>query len=70
MKILRLRKYLQAIIVLAVILIVPASAAATPMSSSMTTSGTNPWLNRRVLNIAHQGGEIEAPSDTLVGKGT
>lgn len=25
----------------------------------------NPWLDRRVLNIAHQGGEIEAPSDTL-----
>ncbi|MGH8792862.1 MAG: glycerophosphodiester phosphodiesterase, partial [Stackebrandtia sp.] len=26
---------------------------------------SNPWLDRRVLNIAHQGGEIEAPSDTL-----
>ncbi len=25
----------------------------------------NPWLDQRVLNIAHQGGEIEAPSDTL-----
>jgi glycerophosphoryl diester phosphodiesterase len=25
----------------------------------------NPWLDRQVLNIAHQGGEIEAPSDTL-----
>lgn len=25
----------------------------------------NPWLERRVLHIAHQGGEIEAPSDTL-----
>ncbi|MEX2459027.1 MAG: glycerophosphodiester phosphodiesterase [Actinomycetota bacterium] len=25
----------------------------------------NPWLERRVLNMAHQGGEIEAPSDTL-----
>ena len=25
----------------------------------------NPWLERRVLNIAHQGGEIEAPSNTL-----
>ncbi|MBW3619205.1 MAG: glycerophosphodiester phosphodiesterase [Actinobacteria bacterium] len=23
------------------------------------------WLDRRVLNIAHQGGEFEAPSDTL-----
>jgi glycerophosphoryl diester phosphodiesterase len=25
----------------------------------------NPWLARTPLNIAHQGGEIEAPSDTL-----
>lgn len=25
----------------------------------------NEWLERRVLNIAHQGGEIEAPSNTL-----
>ena len=25
----------------------------------------NPWLERRVWNIAHQGGENEAPSDTL-----
>ncbi|MGH2730949.1 MAG: glycerophosphodiester phosphodiesterase [Actinomycetota bacterium] len=28
-------------------------------------AGPNPWLERRVLNIAHQGGEIEAPSNTL-----
>lgn len=25
----------------------------------------NPWLSRRILNIAHQGGENEAPSDTM-----
>ncbi len=25
----------------------------------------NPWLDRRVLNMAHQGGELEAPSDTM-----
>lgn len=25
----------------------------------------NPWLERRVLNMAHQGGENEAPSNTL-----
>jgi glycerophosphoryl diester phosphodiesterase len=25
----------------------------------------NPWLARRVLHMAHQGGETEAPSDTL-----
>ncbi|HEX8205832.1 MAG TPA: glycerophosphodiester phosphodiesterase [Solirubrobacteraceae bacterium] len=29
------------------------------------TAADNPWLERRVLNIAHQGGEIEAPSNTL-----
>jgi glycerophosphoryl diester phosphodiesterase len=27
--------------------------------------GTNPWLDRRVLNYAHQGGAREAPSSTL-----
>ncbi len=32
-----------------------ASAAITP----------NPWLTNRFLNIAHQGGEFEAPSNTL-----
>lgn len=28
-------------------------------------TGPNPWLERRVLHIAHQGGETEAPSNTL-----
>jgi glycerophosphoryl diester phosphodiesterase len=37
----------------ALALAVPASAA------------TNPWLERRVLNMAHQGGEFEAPSNTI-----
>src|SRR3954471_2965626 len=27
---------------------------------------TNPWLERRVLNYAHQGGAGEAPSSTLL----
>lgn len=31
----------------------------------VATAAANPWLERRVLNIAHQGGEIEAPSNTL-----
>ena len=39
--------------VLAILPVAPATAAG------------NPWLERRVLNIAHQGGEIEAPSNTL-----
>src|SRR5439155_10839598 len=25
----------------------------------------NPWLERRVLHFAHQGGELEAPSNTM-----
>jgi glycerophosphoryl diester phosphodiesterase len=39
---------------LAVALILPAAAPA-----------QNPWLAKRVLNIAHQGGEDEFPSNTL-----
>jgi glycerophosphoryl diester phosphodiesterase len=36
-------------------LLLPASASA----------ADNPWLGKRVLNIAHQGGEDEFPSNTL-----
>jgi glycerophosphoryl diester phosphodiesterase len=43
---------------IAAVLALPAAAAAQLVSD-------NPWLDRRPLNIAHQGGEIEAPSDTL-----
>lgn len=25
----------------------------------------NPWLTNRFLNMAHQGGELEAPSNTM-----
>jgi glycerophosphoryl diester phosphodiesterase len=39
-------------------------AAPAPASAQSLVEG-NPWLERRVLNIAHQGGEIEAPSNTL-----
>ena len=30
------------------------------------TNRANPWLQRRVLNFAHQGGAREAPSSTLL----
>lgn len=30
-----------------------------------TASAANPWMGKGVLNMSHQGGEIEAPSDTL-----
>ena len=43
---------------LAVVLALPADASA-PLIAD------NPCLERSALNIAHQGGEIEAPSDTL-----
>jgi glycerophosphoryl diester phosphodiesterase len=33
--------------------------------SAAPASAQNPWLQRRVLNIAHQGGEDEFPSNTM-----
>jgi glycerophosphoryl diester phosphodiesterase len=39
-----------------------AALAAVPASAS---AAENPWLDRRVLHIAHQGGEREAPSNTM-----
>jgi len=47
-----------------VALLVLASALSAPAPASAQLAD-NPWLERRPLNIAHQGGEIEAPSDTL-----
>jgi glycerophosphoryl diester phosphodiesterase len=38
---------------------------AAPASAQVVTD--NPWLERAPLNIAHQGGEHEVPSDTLYG---
>jgi glycerophosphoryl diester phosphodiesterase len=45
---------------LAVAALVGLDAAPAPAGEN-----TNPWLGRRVLNIAHQGGEDEFPSNTL-----
>jgi glycerophosphoryl diester phosphodiesterase len=45
--------------VTAVALLAVVDAAPAPAGT------TNPWLERRVLNIAHQGGEDEFPSNTL-----
>ena len=41
-----------------------AGALMSPAPASAQLAG-NPWLSRGPLHIAHQGGEIEAPSDTL-----
>jgi glycerophosphoryl diester phosphodiesterase len=38
----------------------------TPVAiATATESATNPWLQRRFLNIAHSGGEREAPTNTM-----
>jgi glycerophosphoryl diester phosphodiesterase len=42
-----------------------AVAAATAAALAATAHAKNPWLAKRVLNIAHQGGEDEFPSNTL-----
>lgn len=34
-------------------------------ASAATAAAANPWLERRVMNIAHQGGENEVPSNTM-----
>lgn len=47
--------------------LVAAALAVLTLALAPTGAGPldNPWLARRVWNIAHQGGENEAPSDTL-----
>ncbi|MDQ6853853.1 MAG: glycerophosphodiester phosphodiesterase, partial [Actinomycetota bacterium] len=47
------------VVLLTVGIVVLIGAAPAPADT------TNPWLERRVLNIAHQGGEDEFPSNTL-----
>jgi glycerophosphoryl diester phosphodiesterase len=42
-----------------------ALALAFLLVSAAPASAQNPWLQRRVLNIAHQGGEAEFPSNTM-----
>jgi glycerophosphoryl diester phosphodiesterase len=46
-----------AITLIAVVVLSPSAAAVAP--------NPNPWLQNRFLNMAHQGGEDEAPSNTL-----
>jgi glycerophosphoryl diester phosphodiesterase len=40
-------------------------AAALSASARAVAPNPNPWLQKRFLNMAHQGGENEAPSNTL-----
>ena len=41
------------------------AAVSLPAGAGAQIPEENPWLERRILNISHQGGEIEAPSNTL-----
>jgi len=43
----------------------PALADARGPQHALAYTGENPWLHRRFLNMAHAGGENEAPADTL-----
>ena len=42
-----------------------AATAAALLAAAPANAADNPWLAKRVLNIAHQGGEDEFPSNTL-----
>lgn len=43
----------------------PASATGSASEATVRTAAENPWLDMRVMNMAHQGGENEAPSNTM-----
>jgi glycerophosphoryl diester phosphodiesterase len=45
--------------------VVVLSLAVGAASASAVAPDPNPWLGKRFLNIAHQGGEDEAPSNTM-----
>jgi glycerophosphoryl diester phosphodiesterase len=41
------------------------AAAVLALVAAAPAPAANPWLDDRVLNIAHQGGELELPSNTM-----
>jgi glycerophosphoryl diester phosphodiesterase len=47
------------------LLLIIAVAAATMAVPARAETPSNPWLNRRVLSIAHAGGENEAPHESM-----
>jgi glycerophosphoryl diester phosphodiesterase len=51
--------------VVAVATALPGGAVATAPSVGGSDEAANPWLDMRVMNMAHQGGEAEAPSNTM-----
>jgi glycerophosphoryl diester phosphodiesterase len=44
---------------------IAASITLLALALAVPASAQNPWIGHRVLNIAHQGGEAEAPSNTM-----
>ena len=52
-------------LVFAVALAAATIALALAPSAGAVAPNPNPWLQQRFLNMAHQGGEDEAPSNTL-----
>src|SRR5207247_1719995 len=45
--------------------IIELNSPSLGVTAAFAGGTANPWLKRRVLNIAHQGGEDEFPSNTL-----
>ena len=42
-----------------------AATAVLLLVAAAPASAANPWLGDRVMNMAHQGGEDELPSNTM-----
>ena len=42
-----------------------AALLAAAVATSTAAAADNPWLSKRLLNFAHQGGEFERPSNTM-----
>jgi glycerophosphoryl diester phosphodiesterase len=63
----RFRRIAAATMVSLTVLTLPIAPGSPAQASGTSRSGDsiNPWLGRRFLHIAHQGGESEAPSSTM-----
>lgn len=59
------RALVSALLVSGLVAITPPAQAEPVTLMDCIPDGTNPWLEQRVLNMAHSGGEHEAPTNTL-----
>ncbi len=48
-----------------ILVILAATAVVAPPTSANSVVELDPWLSRNVLNVAHAGGDLEAPHSTL-----